>query len=381
MIRRFAVLLLTAAALFAQRKDPAIYIHPETPRAREMPPSRSLALGPAARVTLGALAASERAQIGVVQGMRRIGVHRAVPEGSLDRGVWSQTPNGFLWRVQIHSAGATGIRVNFTNFNIADAKLWLHSGNSVDGPYTGRGPYGNGDFWSATIKGEVVTIEMAAAQRVTTLPFHVHKIAHETFDASTPQPLPDYAAFCQLDVNCYPDWQQAKKSVAHIQFEETQGSEQGTYVCSGAAVATRDNSFKPYLLTAAHCIHDEPAARSLETFWAYESAGCNLGPPTSRGTLNSQNGGDLVARAPIEQGDFSLVLLPNIPSGVVFSGWDAGDPQLGSSVTGIHHPSGSYKRISFGTTVTSQDVFIGTDLAPAQLYHIVNWSEGLTEPG
>jgi len=381
MLHRLAVLLLLAAAAFAQRKDPAIYIHPETPRTREMPPSRSLSLAPATVVSLGALSPAELGKIGLVNGLRRIGVHRAVPDGSLARGSWTQTANGFLWRVRLQSTGATGIRINFTNFNLGDAKLWVHAGNSIDGPYTARGPYGNGDFWSGTVKADTVTIELSAAQPFTTLPFHVHKLAHQVQDASTPQPLPDYAAYCELDVNCYADWAQAKESVAHIEFEETQGAEQGTYVCSGAAVATRDNSFKPYLLTAGHCIHDEPAARSLETWWAYESAGCNLGPPDTMGTLNSQNGGDLVSWATIEAGDFSLVLLPNIPSGVEFAGWDTGDPAIGSSVTGIHHPMGSYKRISFGNTETGEDVFVGNDLAPASLYHLVNWNEGITEPG
>ena len=100
------------------------------------------------------------------------------------------------------------------------------------------------------------------------------------------------------------------------------GPEQGTFLCSGALVATRDNSFDPYLLTAGHCVHDESAARSLETFWAYESTACSLGPPANRGTVNSQNGGHLLAWAPIDNGDYSLVLLPNVPTGVVFAGWD-----------------------------------------------------------
>jgi len=381
--RPIALLLFLTGAAFAQRKEPAIYLGSEPSRIREMPPSRSLSLAPAAGIALGALTAAERAKLGSVGKDRRIGVHRAVPDGSLDRGTWSQTTSGSVFRVALRSNGAIGIRVQFLNFSAGDGKLWVHSGNSVDGPYAGRGPYGNGEFWSSTVKGDSVVIEFATAQPMSPLPFHVHKIAHVALDplAAAPQPLPDLAASCELDVNCYPDWLDAKKSVAHIQFEETEGPEQGTYVCSGALVGTRDNSFKPYLLTAGHCIHDEPAARSLETFWAYESAGCNLGPPSSMGTLNSQNGGDLLAWGTIEQGDFSLVLLPNVPSGVVFAGWDTADPVLGSSVAGIHHPMGSYKRISFGTTQPGEDVFIGTDLAPAALYHIVAWDLGLTEPG
>src|SRR6201999_1872701 len=111
----------------------------------------------------------------------------------------------------------------------------------------------------------------------------------------------------------------------------------------------------------------------------YESAGCNLGPPDSQGTLNSQTGGHLLGWGTIELGDFSLVLLPNVPSGVVFSGWDTGDPDIGTALVGIHHPMGSYKRIAFGHTIDSVDVQIGADPAPSGFYHDVIWDTGLTE--
>ena len=327
---------------------------------------------------------------------QRIGVHRAIPDGSLTRGTWTSLADGRrLWRVEMQSDGAAGMRVEFSNFSVGEGKVWVHSSATVDGPYTGRGPYGNGEFWSGTVEGESAVIEYespagaaSGANPANAPPFHAHRIAHEAFNPSAPiafttppAQIVDPAAVCNQDVNCYSDWLTAKKSVAQIQFEETSGPEQGTFLCSGSLVATRDNSFDPYLLTAGHCIHDESAARSLETFWAYESAGCNLGPPPDRGTLNSQNGGHLLAWAPIENGDYSLVLLPNVPSGVVFAGWDTDDPVLGSAVTGIHHPMGSYKRISFGNTVESVDEFVGTDFAPGSLYHLVDYTLGVVEPG
>src|SRR5579863_1112836 len=109
MRHRLAILLLFAAAAFAQRKEPAIYTKAEPAQAREMPPSRRLTLAPASRVSLGALSAAERAKIGNVGMLRRIGVHREVPGGSLTRGSWTQTANGFLWRVELQSTAATGI--------------------------------------------------------------------------------------------------------------------------------------------------------------------------------------------------------------------------------------------------------------------------------
>jgi len=381
---------------------------------RPLPPSRSIAMASPAMVALGGLTTDERAKLGPVGMKQRIGVHRAVPNGSLEQAKWTTLPDGSsVWRVAIRSDAATGMRVEFSNFDVGAGRVWVHSGLSVDGPYTSRGPYGNGEFWSATVDGESLVIEYAANSTSSTSgggapPFHVNRIAHEAFNprltgsgtagnaflangpsnptgvttlAPASATLPDPAASCNLDVNCYSEWLTAKQSVAQIEFEETSGLEQGTFLCSGSAVATRDNSLTPYFLTAGHCIHDEAAARSLETFWAYESPGCNLGPPAGRGTLNSQNGGHLVQWATIENGDYSLVLLPNIPAGVVFAGWDTSDPDIGSPVTGIHHPEGGYKRISFGNTLDGVDIFVGNDFAPGALYHQVNYTQGIVEPG
>jgi hypothetical protein len=407
----FAFIALGALAIAqpSTRKEPATYLGPGVPTPnRPLPPSRSVLLPRPGTLGLGGLAADERAKLGPVGLKERIGVHRAIADGSLARGTWTALADGRrVWRIEIQSDAAVGLRVQFSNFSVGEGKVWVHSPATVDGPYTARGPYGNGEFWSGTVDGESAVIEYEApgAANGSTVgplvndapPFHVHRIAHEALSpragarrpgstgvlnpAATPAPIVDPAASCNQDVNCYSDWLTAKKSVAQIQFEETSGPEQGTFLCSGSLVATRDNSFDPYLLTAGHCIHDESAARSLETFWAYESDGCNLGPPAGRGTLNSQNGGHLLAWAPIENGDYSLVLLPNVPTGVVFAGWDTNDPVLGSPVSGIHHPMGSYKRISFGSTVNGVDEFVGTDFAPANLYHQVDYTLGVVEPG
>jgi hypothetical protein len=193
--------------------------------------------------------------------------------------------------------------------------------------------------------------------------------------------LSDPAAACTLDVNCYQEWSAIKSSIAYLMFEETEGPETGTFLCSGSLVATRDNSFKPYLLTAAHCIHDEAAARSLQTSFAYESGSCGAGAPASHGTLSAGDGGHLLQSGTFGQGDFSLVLLPNVPSGVLFNGWDLTDPPLGINVVDISHPMGSYKRIAFGETVPSNDAVIGSDFLPANLYTTVQFFSGITQPG
>src|SRR5579862_4201841 len=386
----FSLFLITAGLGFSQRKMPAVFRGSQTQELRAMPPSRAVAMRTPAPIELGRLSARERAQLQAVGMKQRIGVHRELAENALERGSWTTLADGrSVWRLALRSEGSTGIRVQFSNFSTGTGRVWVHSGLSVDGPYMDKGPYGNGEFWSGTVEGPFAVIEYESDGNTTSgrPPFHVHRVSHQEFRPkglgllAAPAPLADNAASCEQDVNCFPEWQPFKHSVAQIQFEETEGTEQGTFLCSGSLVSTRDNSFKPYLLTAGHCIHDEAAARSLETFWAYESLGCNLGSPTTRGSLNSQNGGHLVAWNTIENGDYSLVLLPDVPTGVVFAGWNPADLDVGSPVVGIHHPTGSYKRISFGNTIQSQTVTVGPDPAPSELYHDVAWTLGITEPG
>ena len=428
---------LVSSGQVSLRKDPVLFqASPDdlvrASRAGLPPVSQRVQLNAPGRFRLNSLSANEAAKIGVVHGNRRIGLHRDLPSTAVRTGTWTTLGDGSrVWRLAIGSPAASGVRVHFTDFSIGKGQVWLYAEGAAeaDGPYTAEGPYGNGDFWSATISAENVVVEYAAPAGVTgdAVPFRVRQLSHQAalvdaeieagyaaqaraadLAANSPAPLStftldlalatanasstasnnrgkvstDPAATCNADLNCYPDWANAKRSVAHLQFEETLGDEPGTYVCSGALVATRDNSLKPYLLTAGHCIHDEPAARSLQVWWAYESAGCNLGVPASHGVLKSTPGGHLLGWGTVPKGDYSLVLLTDVPSGTVFAGWDPTDPTLGTNVIGIHHPMGSYKRISFGHTVISQTVTVqGEGTAPAELYTTTRWDRGLTEPG
>jgi hypothetical protein len=424
------------------RKEPAVYNGPVRESApKPQPLSRSFALRGVAgalaepgHVRLAEIPVAELQRLGSRGGKRYIGLHRDVPLQSMAQGTWTALPDGSrVWRLRISSPSAAGMRVHFTEFSTGEAgaepgKVWLYSADGsgeADGPYSGGGPFDNGDFWSSIVAGESLVIEFAPAigTQGDAVPFRIRQVAHHTvnLDAEieaaakaaeaarlrepkpvvastvlpastillpteitpdvTPKPLPDYAASCNQDVNCFPAWQDTKRAVAHILFEETQGDAPGTYECSGSLVGTRDDSFRPYLLTAGHCIHDEASARTLQTWWAYESPGCLQGPPLSKGTLKSSAGGHLLAWATIQKGDYSLVVLPDVPSGVVFAGWDPSDVAVGSPVVGVHHPMGSYKRISFGTVVASFDANVEGADAPPSRYTDVNWTSGITEPG
>jgi hypothetical protein len=321
----------------------------------------------------------------------KTGVHRSLPADFLTTGAWEVTSEGArIWRMAIRSPGSTGMRVEFVHFDAGSGKVWLHDGTHVAGPYTGHGIYDDGHFWSASVPSASVTLEYEPGPDTPAEagpPFEIHTIAHQATAArryAAPRSSPakasqvDPAAYCNLDPNCYPDWKSAMSMVSQITFEDG-GFE---YLCSASLVGTRDNSFKPYLLTAGHCINNEAAARTMETFWTYQTSSCGGTPPASNASsTKSTLGADLLAFGTIEQGDYSLVLLKDVPSGVTFSGWDATDPPITTELVGIHHPAGSWKRISFGERVSDQTVDVEGDTAPGNLYFQIQEDKGVAEPG
>jgi hypothetical protein len=346
-----------------------------------------LALGRPRVFAFGPLSPAERARLAPRSTPLAIGVNRPLPAEALDAGAWETAADGeSVWRMAISSPGAAGIRVEFRNFSAGAGQVWLYDGEQVAGPYTGQGIFDNGHFWSATIFSESVTLEYEPgpdAPAGAGPPFAIDAISHQATAAAPVSDAPatgvvDTADYCELDPNCYPDWRPAMSMVAQLAFEQN-GLR---YLCSGSLVATRDNSFKPYLLTAGHCINSEDSARSLEVYWKYQTSSCGGAPPATRDANEPATlGGHLLASGSIEDGDYSLVLLTGVPNDVTFSGWDTGDPPQATPLVGIHHPEGSWKRISFGDRTDDMTVDVEGSTAPGNLYLEVLWEQGRIEPG
>jgi hypothetical protein len=379
---------LIAAAQPASRKEPVYYAGSGRPVRVEPAPGIRLGLSPARQLALSPLSVSERAGLAESSGPRlKTGVHRQLRPDALRAGAWEATAEGNrIWRMSIHSPNSLSTRVEFRNFAVGSGQVWVHNGKQSAGPYTGRGVFDDGHFWSDSLLSDSLTIEYQPGSEFadsTQVPFEISNISHQAIaspmDDATP-PTTDPADYCHLDPNCYADWKPAMSMVGQLSFEDGGYG----YFCSGTLVATRDNSLKPYLLTAGHCIHSEDSARSLIVYWNYQTTACYGTPPVSResSTLKSTGGGHLIDYGIAEEGDYSLVLLQSVPAGVTFSGWDPTDVPMGTDLTGIHHPKGSWKRISFGKRTADATVDVdGLGTAPAGKYYIVTWDKGRAEPG
>ncbi len=403
---------------------------PDLKAAAARPPSLELSLeAPAAAVTLSAPGPDELARMQPQAGPTRVGIHRSLPEGTVApkssggvagttvEGAWQTTMVGRLWRLRVTSTGARALRIHFQDFEVGKGSVWLHAADGqIDGPYSGRGMYGDGDFWSGIVFGDNAIIEYLpdpTALWKEDAPFRIAAISHiwvgpELMGAagspqtpvvvaqsqaespaeklvsagarnlSSERPSPSIAR-CHLDVSCFSEWLSTARSVAHIVF---QGDGGGAYLCSGVLINDRQSTGTPYFLTAAHCIDTDTEARSMVAYWHYQTQTCNGNAPSRNSRtvpitqgarlLVTRNGGVSAAGIRTDRGqDWSLLLLASLPPNYLLSGWDPRDYSGGRAITAIHHPGGSHKRIAFGNILGG----IGS------YYEHTRWQQGLTEPG
>ena len=291
----------------------------------------------------------------------KTGVHRSLRSVSLP-------PAGG----RIRSAGAEAVRVHLTGVDLGDGSLEIRAAQGGDAvTYTGRGPQGDGEFWSHSVFGEEAVVEFKAGPSGVSAAWRVSEISHAFRRAADADPLDPLR--CHLDSNCHAEWGETAKSVAMFRFETPQGQS----ACTGALVRTKSGSGVPYFLTANHCVGDEQTARSVETYWNYTTASCNAKTADITKAIRPKvAGARYVAGITPEKGDASLLVLNSIPPEARFANYDPADPAVGAPVVGIHHPLASYRRISFGDSFVGYWNFGSGNPFPAQLFHQIRWQGG-----
>ena len=270
----------------------------------------------------------------------------------------------------IVSEGALYTRVHFSGMSLPPgARVFVYSVKNPDdfyGPYEGRGLSEDGTFWTPPVAGEEVVIEYftrssSGAVASSEIPFSVSEISHTFKDVFAP----DAAGLCNLEVT--PEWANVAKSVGMLQF--VTGAFEAA--CTGTLLNDQASDQTPYLLTANHCFSAQTEAQSLRVYWNY-----NTGDDPPGGTPFT-DGANLLATG--TSSDFTFVRLTGtLPGGLFFSGWDASVTPVSTSVTGIHHPQASHKRISFGTTNSNCSPGLP---GPCANFTHVGWTSGTTEDG
>lgn len=281
-------------------------------------------------------------------------------------GVAHKVSDGIAWTLPVHAPDATGMRVRFENFDLpAGTAVYVYNVHGdAFGPYSGRGPNHEGEFWSHTVFGEKLMIEFRAVGKINAgvldgIAFEIADIAYlgsrfKMPSFTNPAALGDKGTLCSFNESCVEnaddygtgDWaaiNDARAGVALMLFQ----SGRYFYLCSGGLLADTDTSTQvPLFLTANHCISKGREASSLEAFWGYresvymcqdfETAGV---PRTLGSSILSKN----------RTSDYTLLQLDEQPpGGSMFLGWTSAPVAFdnGTDLYRISHPSGAPQAFS-----------------------------------
>ncbi len=307
---------------------------------------------------------------------RRIGIVRDLPSPVVVNGssLWMPTSDGgWVYTLRLSSSGAEAVRVAIENASVPAGAQFIvfQTGN----PAQRRGPYSKAElaaaprFWAESIWASDLTLECSLPPSVSPreVSFAVRQIGHTYVRASSSQAG---AQFCENDVNCYPAWSNEAAAVALITLVD-QGAQ---YLCTGCLLADSDPSdANTYFMTANHCVGDQTIASTVEFYWLDQTSACNGTPPSLSTVPTTTGGGTYLAGATYQQAnDFSFMrLVQQPPAGTFLAGWSTATPANSDTLTVVHHPNGSWTRISFGNLSGAQDPnFWG-----------VQWYSGVTEKG
>jgi hypothetical protein len=315
---------------------------------------------------------------------QRVGLVLPLPEGILARPDWRATPEGGLvWAVELHAAaaGATAMRVQLRGWFAEDdleLRVYEPDRGLAFGPYSAPRLDENGEWWTTIIFGEAIGLEFhvpagwGAAEDggVGVEPRVPQAVAVAVHTAE----LGGLAAGLECshnDVTCSPEWELHAAAVCRYSF--ISGGE--SFVCTGALLNRNPSDFSPLLLTADHCISTQAEANSVSAVWFFQTDACNGAPPDLNDLPRSDGTLLLKRRA---NSDMSFLGLLEPPAGTTWLGWNAGGWTLQSDAVGIHHPAGTFQRISEGDVTVALYVVYGQNNAHVWRVH---WDSGSTEGG
>lgn len=257
----------------------------------------------------------------------------------------------FHWTGLVRSPEASAVRIHLTDVDLPEgAELYVQASNGMAfGPYTGKGPNGTGDFWTNTVAGAEIVLQLNAGgagnPRFTvagvghmTSEFSMSRVLAPVVNAANTKPC-SFNADCTVDAACVSTnaaVNTARDAVAHILF----ASGAYLYICSGGLIADSDTATRvPYFMTANHCISRASEASSMETFFFYRATSCGGCPDP--GAANT-TGSSIIAGN--RTSDYTLLRLSQAaPTAAAFLGWTSATVANtnGAALYRLSHPKGS----------------------------------------
>ncbi|MEO8460707.1 MAG: hypothetical protein ABI451_09275, partial [Dokdonella sp.] len=391
--KRIVLAALSIALVYAtsgqarEGEKPYSWTHPTKNTAAELARLTLPAVDRAARLQEDARAANPAA--GAFEKRLRIGTDQNVQVQPRTDGTWETLADGRkLWRLVVSSKNATDLRFGFSSYHLPKGAMLTfvdNAGHSYDGPYDDTDATADGQFWTAPISGSEITLELVLPANTDladgALVLSSVSTGYRNIMARDGAALlsPSASGTCNIDVVCSlgNNYRDEIRAVAKYTFSSA-GS---TFLCTGTLVMNTARDFRPFFLTANHCISTQAEASSITTIWNFQSPTC--GQHGGGSQTQTQTGGATL-RAHRADVDFTLVELSQMPPAsynVYYDGWDVSGTAPGGSI-GIHHPSGDVKAITQGIgTLPTINSCIGTGGVMTHWRTGAPYSQGTTEGG
>jgi len=306
----------------------------------------------------------------------RFGFNHLVNLNPNNSGIWTTLNNGDrIWQLGIHCPDAVTVNIAFDEFHIPKgAKMFVYNKEKdhVIGAFTDKTNQADHQLGCDLIPGSSIVVEYYEPASVD---FHgtlnIFRVTHgyrslfhylmKSFGSSGP---------CENNVVCNPNWSKEKRGVACIVVN-------GNENCSGSLINDVPSDGTPYFLTANHC----SGANDFGTWvfrFNWESPTCAT---STNVTGNSISGS--VLKANNAHSDFLLLQLSSTPPdsfNLYYEGW-SNLWVFADSTTGIHHPGGDIKKISYALAPTHDGYLQNEGNGDADVWRIGQWTDGVTESG
>lgn len=370
------VLIISSAGLQSRAEEPRT-LAPERGRL----PLHVVAQWESPRVDVARLIAEDDAMRERKDVPLRIGFPMTVDLAPANHGTWEELEGGDrVWRLKVRTEGARWTVIGFDLFNLqpgGELTVYDPDRHTVMGPYTAADVQEHGQLWFPPIAGDTLVTELYWPDRLRDEEprLHLGTVSHgyKRFGVIGSQLEPGgggpdllVSGACEIDVACPlgAAWQDQKRGVVALLSG-------GSAFCSASLINTTANDCRPYVLTAAHC----GAGASTTFAFNFERPACNSGtpPPITNQTVT---GATVLANFP--SSDFTLLRMNSSPPesfNVYYNGWSR-DATPATESTGIHHPDGDVKKISFN----DDPLINGTNWGPNH-WRVTEWEQAATEPG
>ncbi|AUP80165.1 T9SS type A sorting domain-containing protein [Flavivirga eckloniae] len=295
---------------------------------------------------------------------------------------WEEVDDKRIWAMAFESKGAKSINFVFDKLHLIEgAELYIYNdtGSVVYGPVTHLNNLTQGVFLTDLIHGEHVTLYIHEPQnKKESSNLRIKRVVHgyrgvgEMLNGS-----PGASESCNNNINCFSAWDLQSDAVGLVLLAN------GTEWCSGSLIMSADQSFRPYFLSAFHCIDtnsnravsagERNAAEDWMFKFQFKYTTCSGTTVASSFTYN-----DATFRAGWFNTDFLLMELDQSPIGnnqMSLAGWDRGAATPNSGA-GIHHPAGDVMKISI-----ENNGFLTSSWNGANNHWRLNFDDGVVQHG